>query len=322
MTLTLSEKTQETLQLLSDSVWIFSAFTIMAESGGFAALKNRIEIPDLAKITAIPSGILEQMLKIFHKTGFVIQHGPSYELSSDFFAVIETQGMDKIIAQQQVTFGKINDLILTARAKRMQVGWQFEDDIILQAQGQLSELVATDFIPPGSDVQKALMAPEAIFLDVGAGVAKITLKLCEIYPQLRCVALEPANKPHQLAQKNITHSSYSNRIELRKIGVEALQDIHLFDVVWIAQGFIPAKALIAGLPAVKKAMKKGAILLTYAIANDKENLANCVKNFSASLYGEVRTVIDMTKILQDAGFAEVKIISDVIPGYKVMTAVK
>lgn len=312
---------QQLFQSLKNSMWIFSALAILTESDGLVALKKKMSIDDLGKIIGVPKSILTQALHLLMEVGCVVSENNQYCLSVAMQDFIESEGIREFTAQLQAAFGKTQHLVLAARDKRLNMAWEYQDPVILQAQGVLSEVVATDFISPDSDIAQILMQPGAHCMDVGAGVARISLKLCELYPALFATAFEPSTIPFQLAEQNVATSPYKNRINLRQQSIQEITDQHLFDVAWVAQRFIMDEHLIPGLTAIHSALKPGGQIIVSTFFTAHKNIASCVKNFSDSLYAELRSIPEITTLLHNAGFIEIKVSTDVLAGCKVITAI-
>jgi hypothetical protein len=69
-------------------------------------------------------------------------------------------------------------------------GWAYEDEGVVVALGRGSASVAGAFaaVP---ELAAALSRPGAVFLDVGAGVAALSVAVCRQWPGVRVVGLEP-----------------------------------------------------------------------------------------------------------------------------------
>ena len=74
-------------------------------------------------------------------------------------------------------------------------------------------------IAPALDgLEDALQRDGAVFLEVGAGVAALSIALCETWPGLRVVALEPGRPALALAEAQVRSSAVGERIELEPPG--------------------------------------------------------------------------------------------------------
>lgn len=309
------------VRILQESLWVAAALSVMIETGAFSALAEKAQsITDLCAITKLPLPVLKQVINLLAANEFLISCDDTLQLTPDIKVWFNKIDLPKLIAQFQTTWGLTQVFIQSAREKNLVPGWHFTDDLILQAQGTHSEYIVTECIPQNTYLRDLLTKPGAKFLDVGAGVAKISLKLCEIYHDLRIVALEPADKPFALAQKNIMHSLYQNRIELRKVLVEDFNDNNTFDAAWFPHMFFSDEACNAGLRNVWAALKSGGVILTTSVF-EKNNTSSSVRQLINSLYGGLRSREYLTNFLVKTGFKDIKVFSHAT-GYQAITAIK
>ncbi len=126
-------------------------------------------------------------------------------------------------------------------------GWGFDDPAVLLSTGRLSANIAgviAQIAPALDGLQDALQRTGARFLDVGAGVAALSIALCETWPGLHVVGLEPWAPAFALAEAQVASSDVADRVELRPVCVEdfddgavfdgAVFDGAVFDVAWLA----------------------------------------------------------------------------------------
>jgi precorrin-6B methylase 2 len=312
---------KKALQTLNFSVWGMAALSALAESGVIEALQASRSLSELAAISQMPEPILRQSLQLVVELGFIVDNQSRYTLAPDVTAWISEIGIERFIAQLRVTSGLTNEFIQSARNKSLKTGWHYEDEFILNAQGAQSEYIVTDYILQDKELIAKLKQSDAKFLDVGAGVAKITLRLCAEFPNLHVVALEPAPKPHQLASINIANSAYAERIHLRREKIQDIDDENQFDVVWYPQIFFSHEVFIAGLQKIITALKPGGMLLTTAIASDKASLATSVRQLQGALFGGLRSLQEVDIALGAKGFNNLHIYPDVA-GYHTITGCK
>lgn len=117
-------------------------------------------------------------------------------------------------------------------------GWDHEERRILLAQGHSSVLmppILRRFVVPslGGDLARRLEGAEASFLDVGVGVAALSVALCRSWPSLRVVGIDPWGPALVLARENVAAAGLEERIELRQMGAEMLEDAEAYDVAWV-----------------------------------------------------------------------------------------
>lgn len=211
-------------------------------------------------------------------------------------------------------------LALTARSLLLQAadlvsdpgrdpGWTYEDPAVLLATGRLSATIAgviAQIAPSLGGLADALERPGATFLDVGAGVAALSIALCETWPGLRVVGLEPWPPALALAERQVAASAVAERVDLRPDRIEALGDGEAFDVAWLAGPFIVPAAIPAALERLHAVLRPGGWLLFGRFASPPEPLAEAVTRLRVVRSGG--SVADAEQIgaaVSAAGFEQV-----------------
>ena len=204
-------------------------------------------------------------------------------------------GLDEVVARlgvdvEAMTAEERRRIAMSAQALLLQAadllgdpgrppGWAFDDPAVLLSTGWLSAGIARDIaeLAPALDgLEDALQRDGAVFLDVGAGVAALSIALCETWPGLRVVGLEPWPPALALAEAQVTSSEAGERIELRATRIEELEDDAAFDAAWLAGPFVPPPVLPAALTHVRAALKPGAWLLLGRFGAPPDPLAAAV----------------------------------------------
>lgn len=311
-----AQQAKTALHNLTESLWVFSALTALMESGVLAALQEQRSLDELQQISNLPREVLNQTLRLLIESGFII-FDEKFQLTQG----MQELGIEKISAQLRIAFGINNEFIKSARNKNLKVGWNYTDETILQSQGIYSEYIVTDCLPQDKAISQLLSQPGSQFLDIGAGVGKISLCVCKHYPNAHVVALEPADAPFSLASQNISASPYAERIDLRKIYLQDLKDINRYDVIWFPQAFFPNEILETCLTKIWDALKPGGKLITSAISADNKNETFYIRQLINSLYGGFRSAEELIEALTKTGFQEIKVFSE-IAGYKTITTTK
>jgi 2-polyprenyl-3-methyl-5-hydroxy-6-metoxy-1,4-benzoquinol methylase len=130
-----------------------------------------------------------------------------------------------------------------------------------------------------------LDAADAAFLDVGAGVAALSIAMAWQWPSLRIVAVEPWAPSVAIARERIKSAGLDERIELREQSVEDMTDQDVFDLVWIPSGFIPGQVVRAIMHRAVHALRPGGWLLLAALAAPDDPLAAALTRLRATLWG-------------------------------------
>jgi SAM-dependent methyltransferase len=144
-------------------------------------------------------------------------------------------------------------------------GWTAFGDEILLAQGRASAMggrITASFLPVLEGLADRFgAAGGGAFLDVGVGVAELACAFCRAVPRSRVVGVDPLPQAIELATRTVAAHGLGDRIELRRQGVEQLDDEAVFDLAWVALPFIPPAAVAEGLRRVQRALKPGGWLL-------------------------------------------------------------
>ncbi len=155
--------------------------------------------------------------------------------------------------------GTIADLRRALRyAQRGGIGWTGEDPVVVRAQGRASSMAADMIAEQMSTMPGPRGAFEAgcgRFLDVGVGVAGISLRMCELFPGATAVGLDILPDVLEAARKEVTDRGYEGQVELRLLDVAELGEEETFDLAWLPQPFLPPPALAEGLERVRHALR-------------------------------------------------------------------
>jgi len=298
-----------TFQSLFDSLWTFGALLSLGEAGAFPLLARGATLDEIFSRTKIPESILKAILNVLISAEFINSAKDTFKATGDLAEKFKSEGTSRTLGKMYSNFGQVRELIQASKLHQLKAGWLYTDENILQAQGAFSEIVVMDFIPLFPDIKTLLQKPGAKFLDVGAGVGKIALKACELYPNITAVALEPAEVPYFLAEKNLAASSFGNRLKLLKMGVQDLNEDETFDVIWVAQAFIFDEHFIPSLKKLKKALKPGGILLTVEFHEkplEEKTLEFYTMDLMSALYGVIRTPTEVINLLRMNDFRNIK----------------
>ncbi|HEV3210275.1 MAG TPA: class I SAM-dependent methyltransferase [Chthoniobacterales bacterium] len=138
------------------------------------------------------------------------------------------------LALIQTSFRQAIDLIENpARAP----GWNYEDPVILESQGQVSRLIVRSIDTLAAqrpDLAEALHRPGA-FLDVGTGVGWLAIEAARAWPALRVVGIDSWKPALALASKNLAQSGVAERgtsragaanIDLHFSNLQKLNGVH------------------------------------------------------------------------------------------------
>ena len=185
-------------------------------------------------------------------------------------------------------------------------GWGYEDPVVLLSLGRGSASIVSAFATVPELVE--LLGHEgAVLLDVGAGVAALSVAFCRAFPALKVVGLEPWGPALRLGQREISDARLSARIELRAQRVEELADSDAYDVAWLAGPFLPPAIVPAALKHTFAALKPGGRIVFGLYAGPPDPLAQrLVALRTIRSGGHNATSDELVAALDAAGFEDAR----------------
>ena len=202
-------------------------------------------------------------------------------------------------------------------------GWTYAETDVLQGGGEITEGFANvlpRILPLLDGLAPRLEAPDATFLDVGTGVARLSIAMARKWPSLRVVGLDVWGPSLALARKNVANAGLEKRIEIREQPGEELSEERAFDLAWIPAPFVPQHALGPLVERVSRALKPGGWLL-FAAAKSGEDLRGAALRFRVALYGGApSTQEEAERLLGEKGLIDVKALPSPPRDFKLIVA--
>lgn len=189
-------------------------------------------------------------------------------------------------------------------------GWVYTDPAVLQSQGQSSgaipALIARS-APALPGLEDALARDGACVLDIGSGIAALSIACCRTWPAATVVGLEPWGPAMDLGRANVTAAELDDRITLRTDRVEEIGDTDAFDLAWMPAPFLPLTALESAAPLVAASLRPGGWLVLGRYAAPADPLAGAVADLrTVRGGGTVISEADAIALLEGAGLANVR----------------
>jgi SAM-dependent methyltransferase len=155
-------------------------------------------------------------------------------------------------------------------------GWQTGDGAVLLSEGRagahLVTIIEELLLPRMPEACVALESGRGRCLDVGVGVAALSIAVAERFPGTRVLGLDILQAALDIARTQIAVAGLLDAIELRLQSVADLSDEAAFDLAWIPQPFIAPDVLDAGLARVRSALRPGGwLILALAGAGDADH---------------------------------------------------
>jgi precorrin-6B methylase 2 len=295
----------ETAARLIDQGWAAHALVAGAECGLVDALADGGgDISALATRTALPEPIAESMLDLLLALGLAERDGSGRYRGAPG---VDKAAVAALRAGAFAAHAQWRDFAERAPRGRLDLlGWHTADPALIEAQATLSMHLAKAGLPRLlllSELRRRLEAPDARFLDVGAGAAGVSMAFARAFPALRVVALEPAAVPLAAARRLVTEAGLDERIELRAQRIEDLQERQAFDVVFLPQIFLSETSFREGLRRIAAASCPGGALLVVSTSVEGDGVAKAVARLKNLLWGgSQRCHGEVARLVCAAGF--------------------
>ena len=306
---------RERIASLSTPAWTLAALAASIESGLAAALDEPRDAGGLAERTGLPVAVADALVEVLATVGLAERIGEHWVAGPELEPALREPSLGLLRDDLRTTLLQGLALFTAARVEPHALGrWRHTDEMLLQAQGRLSAsvipMLAQVLFPQVPGLLDRLDSEVGAFLDVGAGVAAVSIAMCRQYPAIRAVGLEPASAPLGLARRNVAAAGLTERIELRDRRVEDLDDEAAFDVAWLPTSFFPAATLATALATVHRALRPGGLLLTGALDPRGDDVEAAVTRLRLTLWGGEPVAPDeVVAVIGAAGYADVTAVS-------------
>jgi SAM-dependent methyltransferase len=295
------QPSQASMASLDDAVagvWAVAALGRLAESGTLARLGAGDGVVD------DPLELADAQLLVAYGLLDAAAHG--YRLPSGV----------ALTADRSAGLARAHLLQAIAHTRGQPPGWQDGDRAILHAQGRantdLAGVIEDDLLPRMPEARNALSSGRGRLLDVGVGIAALSIALAERFPGIHIVGLDVLAAALEIAGTQIAVAGMRDTIELRLQSVAEMTDQTTFDVAWVPQMFIAREELEAGLERVWTALRPGGwIILALAGGGDGGRIGAYHALLATTLGGGPMTVAEGTDLLDRHRFSSL-IRSDVL----------
>lgn len=189
-------------------------------------------------------------------------------------------------------------------------GWVYTDPVVLQSQGQSSGAVPpliASIAHTLDGLPDALAREGARILDIGSGVAALSISCCRIWPAASVVGVDPWEPAMKLAVQNVSEAGLEDRITLRSIAIEDITDTDPFDLAWMPAPFLPRSVLESSVPVVARSLRPGGWLVLGRYAAPKEPLPEALADLRTVRGGGTPLSDDeAVALLERGGLASVR----------------
>lgn len=186
--------------------------------------------------------------------------------------------------------------------------WNVTDPVVLQGQGRgsavFAPLIRDMVLPQLADHEKFSSAPT--ILDVGAGVAALSVAFAETFPNSKVVGIDVWPPSLELARANVKAAKLEDRIEIRQADIVELEDVETYDLIFFSGPFVPGALHPHALKVCARGLKKGGFIL-YATFGGGDDLSNALADLRTHRSGgPVLTNDEIVAALRAAGLVDAK----------------
>jgi predicted O-methyltransferase YrrM len=299
---------------LTMATWTLAAIAALLESGLVEHLREARSLEELAaRCPTLPQGTIERCLGVASDAGVVSVDGQSFRLAPGALPFSEAPGRSALQGDLRSQLMQALALVDAAAAGNAAPGWTHTNPALLQAQGDASMAMVPLFqakvVASLGDLSARLDRPGARFLDVGVGVASLAIAMCRCWPELHVVGLDTFEVPLGLARQNVARAGLVERISLRQLAVEQLQDEEVFDLAWLPSFFVAAPVLPEAVARVRAALRPGAWILFPISGIAGANRPRAVFGLISQLWGGPSLTSDEGEtLLKGAGFTDIRVL--------------
>jgi SAM-dependent methyltransferase len=131
-------------------------------------------------------------------------------------------------------------------------GWNYTDTAILDGWGRASMAV-----PMVISAAHADLAAVESFLDVGTGVGLLAVSAANVWPGSTIVGIDRWQPSLERARANVAEAGLGDRITLREQDIVDVDDVDVFDCIWVPTFFMDEASLATALPSLVRALRPG-----------------------------------------------------------------
>jgi precorrin-6B methylase 2 len=190
-------------------------------------------------------------------------------------------------------------------------GWNHVEPELLQAAGDASagfpERLKAGIAPGLEGLSARLVAPGAAFLDIGVGVAALSIAMARAWPTLKIVGIDPWLPAIAMGREAVTAAGLGDRIELREQTGQEMVDRNAFDLAWLPSLFVPHQAVPGIVARVFTALKPGGWLLVPVLRPTDDLLATALSRLRVAMFGGwAWPSVELETLLRDNSYRQVR----------------
>jgi precorrin-6B methylase 2 len=289
------------------AIWPANALSACAESGLLRKLGQPASIEELSGTLSLPPALVRSLVDVLAGFGLVTWDSDRIQATAALQPFTTPDGAITFRASLRAPLLQAEEFRRRVEQRRLDLqGWTHTDEAIIEAQGALTRHWTAKALPrlkflPG--LVPRLERQGAMLLDVGAGAAGLSITLCQAYPWLRAVALEPAPSPAALGERHVSDAGLAERVTIRRQRVEHMEEEEAFDLAFLPQMFLPDAIMPQAAATIFRSLRPGGWLLVAVLAHEGSGVPSAVNRLKNLLWGgNIRNVASVKRCLAKAGF--------------------
>jgi predicted O-methyltransferase YrrM len=289
----------ERLQQLEEAAWALGAIAFLADVGvlGPQGLVTTATDEVAAARVLVALGLAKEPTD-----------GGGFTLDPDFAELVSGEDWERRSAGLRSSLGQLMSVLKIEPATDAQ-GWAAQSDETLRAQGRASGLGGTmlaRMAVPALEGLAERFEDGGRFLDVGVGVAELSAAFAEALPSARVVGIDVLPRALAMAEETVRERGLADRIELRRVGVQELDDVEAFDLAWLPAPFIPEEVFDDGLGRLFAALRPGGWIVVGSGRLEGDGLPQALTRWKTQIGGGTALpAAEAEARLTAAGFADV-----------------
>jgi len=295
------------LERTDEAVWFASALTACADAGVIRQLETASTLSEMARNLSLDPALAATLVDVLIGAGLASWEDNRVRAAPALQPFTSEEGAKALKAALQAPLLQTEDFRRRLGGGHLSLnGWMHTDEAIIEAQGMLTRLWTAKALPklrflPG--LTPCLERPGACLLDVGAGAAGLSITLCQAFPSLTAIALEPAEHPALIGERHVREAGLEARITLRRQRVEHMDDEQAFDLAFLPQMFLPDAVMSEATRRIFHSLRPGGWLLVAVLANEGHDVASSINRLKNLLWGgNTRSMANLKPYVVAAGF--------------------
>ncbi len=277
------------LERADEALWVASALAACADAGVIRQLEKPSTLQDMIDTLTLDPALATALVNVLVGAGLASCDDGHVRAAPALQPFTSEKGTQVFKAALQAPLLQTEDFRSRLKEGRLTLaGWTHTDEAIIEAQGALTRLWTAKALPklkflPG--LLAHLERPGACLLDIGAGAAGLSITLCQTFPHLAAVALEPAEHPAAIGERHVREAGLAARVTVRRQRVEHMEDVETFDLAFLPQMFLPDAVMTEAARRIFRGLRPGGWLLVAVLADEGQDTVSAINRLKNLLWG-------------------------------------